>query len=899
MPFFETATSLLGTIVTTISKKLLTDSIETKRTQRRLERLVDDAVERVIEQIEAYFDSENLVESKKELLIATVADQLRPFAEDPQRFFRADLDGERVFEHAHPNGVLPQEIREDGLEQFYVVLFRQVAQLIAASPLALRAWQAEGYREGFTRLSQLADAICAVGVKVVEVPEAVVSAFDGRIKRSAEMLLRDTRQMVLSKILPRIDISPLRAERALHGALRDHFVIPALRRRTDKALPIDEPDAILRSLVAPGARSLVYGGAGIGKTTWSTWLQVLILEKSFDRLAVVMRLRAAKGIETTSLLTILQEHVGVHLRERLTIDVLEEWLECGRLAIIFDGFDEVPEDRRDAVLHWLSNLAIIARQSALLVTTRPLQSNHFQEEDLKQATESPSRGWAQWELMAFDTPRTIEFITRWHRHLPEGELSNEERNVDAPALAQTFASDPSLKPLSDTPLMLGTLLFVHHRDKRLPSGRCDLYQRYVSAMLGLRDSGLGIVARSTRLTDHEKRQVLGVVATHFQVDEVNEVGDAKMCEIVSAALGTLRLDEDVNRLLAALSERSGLLQGPGTWSFVHKTIGEFLMAEIINNGTHSMNGCRMDRLTLWSERHSDSWTSVLFFWAGLASEKELEQFIRDLLQSDNTESIRLALSLLHDQGDRLPYDVQRELALKIITFDSLVTSERLEGKYGYAAPSLPAFAHPRMVAPLLTLRGLTRARIGDALELLIARGTIQLNDVLQTSDSVKRALTVAAYGVHRDQVLHGLPHVSQRDLAFLSFGDFRPIDVESWLEANSEFRSWLVPLIFGRISGLVWRQRSRPESEHFSEFKYWVRKLADYHGEVVSSEWLAASSQCTDSLGEDGSVDVLAIAVHAIEGASSQDLGLTEDQRVAVMELCRTLRGRRESLERE
>jgi hypothetical protein len=158
---------------------------------------------------------------------------------------------------------------------------------------------------------------------------------------------------------------------------------------------------------------------------------------------------------------------------------------------------------------------------------------------------------------------------------------------------------------------------------------------------------------------------------------------------------------------------------------------------------------------------------------------------------------------------------------------------------------------------------------------------------------------VAAYGVHRDQVLHGLPHVSQRDLAFLSFGDFRPIDVESWLEANSEFRSWLVPLIFGRISGLVWRQRSRPESEHFSEFKYWVRKLADYHGEVVSSEWLAASSQCTDSLGEDGSVDVLAIAVHAIEGASSQDLGLTEDQRVAVMELCRTLRGRRESLERE
>lgn len=60
-------------------------------------------------------------------------------------------------------------------------------------------------------------------------------------------------------------------------------------------------------------------------------------------------------------------------------------------------------------------------------------------------------------------------------------------------------------------------------------------------MLGLRDSGLGIEARATRLTDKEKRGVLAHIALHFHLTGVNEVNDETMSRLVAEALTRFRL----------------------------------------------------------------------------------------------------------------------------------------------------------------------------------------------------------------------------------------------------------------------------------------------------------------------------------------------------------------------
>jgi hypothetical protein len=835
LAFFETATSQLGKIILDLAKKSLATAIESKRRARQLQRLVDDAVDRIVEQAEAYLDAEKLAEQQKELLVVVLCDRLRAFADDPQRLFRANLDGQRIFEDAHPGGRLPQEIREEGLDQFYSVLFPQIAQLVVSSPVALQAWQADGYREGFRRLSQIADEVSSINAKVAEVPTSVLREQTSQVNREADQLLRDLRQTLLSQVLLRIDLSPLRAEREIKGSLLDHFVVPAVQERRQDAKVIGTMAGLVSALTRPAARSIVHGPPGIGKTTCAMWLQSTLLQTSGDRLAIVLKLRGTKDLENRTVASLLRDLASVHHRDRLTDEVVRRWYEGAALVLIIDGFDELPEERRDAVERWILELSTVAKGATVLVTTRPLHSGHL-------GSRAAGPEWRHWDLLPFDKPRIVEFITRWHRHLPEDELTADERILDAEHLAETFMRDPSLQPLSNTPLMLSTLLFVHHRDKKLPRGRCDLYQRYISAMLGLRDSGLGIQARATRLDDSAKRKVLGQIALHFHMTGVSQVTDSEMREIVSEALVRFHYEEDVDRLMAALSERTGLLQGPGTWSFTHKTIGEFLMAELVREGTASWkDGSRLDRMALWNHRHDDVWTAVLFFWAGLASEREFEEFIRELIAERTEPSTLLALSLLSDQGERLLFETQREFTSTLCGWTIGLRSARDGGWSGTAFPIVPRAMCPENMMPDITLRGMNQLDLSRALVSFVNRGLVDASAIAKASATMKvflvRALLKASKGqpteaAHQDDTADTdilAEYLSRRDLAIYRF-PFEPNHIPAWLARYPDCEGWLPFLVLGMLK--------------YSGRERWAQVLWQYRNTSIAEDWLLASDDC-------------------------------------------------------
>lgn len=515
--------------------------------------------------------------------------------------------------------------------------------------------------------------------------------------------------------------------------------------------------------------------------------------------------------------------------------------------MILDGFDEVPEERRNAVEKWVTDLAVVAKNTALLVTSRPLQSGHL--EGLKNP-------WQQWDLLPFDEPRIVEFIERWHRFLPEGELSATERKVDAKALARTFFNDPSLKPLADTPLMLGTLLFVHHRDKKLPSGRVDLYERYIAAMLGLRDSGLGIQARATKLSDKEKRRVLAHIALHFHLHRVNEASDEIMRQLVTEALTKFRFEEDVDRLLAALRERTGLLQGPGAWSFMHKTIGEFLVAELVCDGTTRLSDKRrLDRKELWAHRHEDTWTAVLFFWAGKTSPRELEEFIGELMDEGKGEAIHLALSLLHDQGDRLTHETQRGLAVRLTSKPQLSVKEH-SSSVVYETHTGPSFVFSTYSVNTVRLPGLSTVDYVVALRTLFEHRVLTSADLQTCHPTARAALTMAAlWALHEVgstvtlEVRHYFEDVPPRDLALFCFGSiyYRTLHNETlgwqsllgqWLEAFPEGRAWVPLLLIGLAS------ESRHHSDKGGALKRVGPEFWAWRDQPLAEDWVRESNDC-------------------------------------------------------
>ena len=85
MSFFALAAELVSKVVTSLAIKELGEEIQKAKTQRRMQRLVGDAVDRIVEQAEEYLHSEQVSDARKGILIAAICAKLQPLADDPQR----------------------------------------------------------------------------------------------------------------------------------------------------------------------------------------------------------------------------------------------------------------------------------------------------------------------------------------------------------------------------------------------------------------------------------------------------------------------------------------------------------------------------------------------------------------------------------------------------------------------------------------------------------------------------------------------------------------------------------------------------------------------------------------------------------------------------------------------
>ncbi|HJT27871.1 MAG TPA: NACHT domain-containing protein [Pyrinomonadaceae bacterium] len=620
-----------------ISKRVVLTG-ENFLTRRKVESRIDDSIAQVIEQLLPFFENERLSDQKRQVLISNCTYELSEIVEDPQELFAASLDGQKVFDRRYEKGQLPQGIRDEGLGDLYALVFPQIANLICAYPKAIEQWKIEGYRDGFRRLDEIASTLGGVANKLDQLAS--------KDAQTADVLLNRVRQSLTQRVEFQLDLTGLRGDRPDAVPLERCFVVPELSRiveerrsREKKEQRIGEKSEILAAFSGPSRRAVVIGSPGAGKSTWSRWLQRQQLTNDEDRLAILVRLRdLIKESILPSQQSLIREAAGTHLREEVDSNVARNWCKSGVVTFILDGFDEVPPSRRDSVLSWISELENTTEKAGLILTSRPLTTDHLQQ---------LSKKWLRWELLAFDQPRITEYISKWYAHAPL--LADKQREVNAEELSRKWVKDFALTPLVGTPLMLATIVMVHHMDGELPRGRAKLYERYIDGMLGLWDSRWGVPS-AIELSIDLKRRILTRLAVHLHTEGMEQIGDGEIHSLVQAILPRVGCVHLAPEVLDHLRERTGLLAGPGTWSFVHKNVGEFLVAAAIRDGDFEVNnGQKLDRLHLFAERHNDRWNNVLFFWAGLTTPGDLHSFIEQVVAKPKAVDAILGLSLIYDQ----------------------------------------------------------------------------------------------------------------------------------------------------------------------------------------------------------------------------------------------------------
>lgn len=329
---------------------------------------------------------------------------------------------------------------------------------------------------------------------------------------------------------------------------------------------------------------------------------------------------------------------------------IRQWLKKGLVAFVFDGFDEVIIENRQAFLDWICDIQISVDCCPVILTSRPLTSGHLKQLDEK---------WHKWQLEPFDKARIVEYIQRWHTHTP---LSlDAENKIEPTKLVETWQKDPVIAPLTSNPLLLSTLLMVHHLDGRLPTGRAKLYERYIEGMLGLWDDRRNVSTTITELTLPQKRQVLQRFALHMHFQGIDSIEEEEALNLFAQICEDLKLKLSAPEVLDLLRERSGLIVGPGVYNFAHKSIGEFLVAECVVQGNIvDPSGKRLDRMTLLERRDDDRWNTIIFLWAGMAPVAEVESFI---VRSNELKCYALAYGVLADQYERFGLDFKKQLLL--------------------------------------------------------------------------------------------------------------------------------------------------------------------------------------------------------------------------------------------
>ncbi|WP_434417721.1 NACHT domain-containing protein [Nannocystis pusilla] len=648
---FDTVKKLVTSAVSSTVLGQVTDFFK----RRRIENAVERAVLAVVEPLTAFLENEKITPRQREILVRAAEQELHPFVHEPSRLFSGSLNGDTMYRQLRSERPLPQEIRDERLEAVYELLVPRMGTVLCSLLPILDEWKTEAWRENFRRFDDVTEMLRSLLGKL--------DADAERANRETDVLLARVRRGTAQREAFRMDLTALRSDAVISCGFDALFIHPAIssqRHPEEARLWVESESQALETFLAPGARSIIIGVPGAGKSTWLRWLERIGNDVGWSGIVIRIELRRLlRETKLPSYLTLLKTTAGSHLADEVSADDAARWRDTRRLAFLIDGFDEIPSDERDKIHGWFAEMAAAVELCPVILTSRPLTTDHLSR------FKAP---WRTWTVEPFDQRRIVTYIKRWYEHaeLPAGV----ERSVDADALAQSWMEDSTISPLTSNPLLLATLLLVHVLDGRLPTGRAKLYQRYVDGMLGLWDDRQKRLAPKVALTPAQKRTLLRELALRMFLDKVDQIDEGEATSMVADVL--LRLDSkaNVSDTLDVLRERTGLLIGPGVYSFSHKTVAEFLVAEAIVDGSiRDGRGERMDRMRLFRNSNQDRWVVVCFLWAGLAPTVEFEQFILDLSNAENdSNSWGLVFGLLRDQAERVSRELWKTCIAKFSGF---------------------------------------------------------------------------------------------------------------------------------------------------------------------------------------------------------------------------------------
>ena len=398
-------------------------------------------------------------------------------------------------------------------------------------------------------------------------------------------------------------------------------------------------------------RIIVRGQAGLGKTTFLSWLATQIATSGFEeplselnqKVPFYVRLRdfVDEALPRPEQFPTL---IAPEIAEEMPRHWTHEQLRSGRGLILVDGLDELPEKKRDDVRNWLDSLSTSFPDSTYIVTSRPtaLEEGWLSGE-----------GFTTVDLKPLDEEGIDACIRKWHVALAEvlgdeadRDLINEKRNA---LLEQVFSSS-SLSDLSSRPLLCAAICALNWDKHKVPTNLIELYDDLVAMLLSARDEQrrLDFGGDYPRLELNERRMLISDIAFYMMSNGHSTIDRMQVITRIEALLKdhlTLNSVEPI-KACKLLVDRTGTLQAPtiDSLEFSHRSLQEYLTAGIASRDDYS---------GLLSNNASDPrWYDTIVFTAGIAAKQNtaahnrLVERLLERVRKENNKTLKRSIAFL-------------------------------------------------------------------------------------------------------------------------------------------------------------------------------------------------------------------------------------------------------------
>jgi hypothetical protein len=314
-------------------------------------------------------------------------------------------------------------------------------------------------------------------------------------------------------------------------------------------------------------RLMVLGKPGSGKSTFLRYLAVSCAKDEFlgDYIPVLFELR---DVDDAAFRLFQWIHEEFELEQELQT---EQILKRGKVLILLDGLDEVPDALQQKVQSELRKFAKRYDKNRFILTCRTQTSDYIPEQ------------FQAVEVADFNPEQVESFSLNWFTAMvetPEQGVETQKRFIER------LRKTPQAAELAITPVLLSLTCWIFDDLKCLPEKRSNLYRDGLNLLLQQWDEGRGISRDSScdryrQLTIEERKQLLSYLAFRKFKQAENFVlfEEPELCGYIAEYL-QISVEES-RAVLQAIAQQHGLLieRAHRIWSFSHLTFQEYLVAK--------------------------------------------------------------------------------------------------------------------------------------------------------------------------------------------------------------------------------------------------------------------------------------------------------------------------------